>query len=1241
MKMCIHELFETQAARTPDSMAVAFGGSSLSYGALNRRADELAGQLRALGVGPDVLVALFLERSLDMVVGMLAVLKAGGAYVPLDPAHPPARLAYMLEDAQPLILLTQKRLQPDLPPHRAQLLLIDGVAPLVPAPAAGPRPEPGHLAYVIYTSGSTGQPKGVEIEHRAVVNMLAAMQQRPGLAAADRMLAITTLTFDIAVLEIFLPLVCGAGVVIAPSATAGDGVALAGLIAQSGVSVMQATPATLRMLLQAGWGGVPGLKILCGGEAYTEELAGQVLARCGTLWNMYGPTETTVWSAVAELTAGRPVTMGPPIANTRFYVLDRALQLVPVGVPGELYIGGAGLARGYRRRPDLTAARFVTDPFAAAQGGLMYRTGDLVRRLSDGTLEFLGRLDHPARNGEAYKAFFRQLLGDVDEATAPFGVVNKQGDVSGRDEACLTLEPSLAEGLRTQADRLGVTPVSLFHLAWALVVARTSAREDVLFGTLLSGRTPEGTCSDREPGLFVNTLPVRVVLHDTPLEQAVRDVHAQLTQLRRQLYAPVSLVQECSALPAPALFSALLNVRYEAGGATPEVESRLPWQGAEPRNIALTSHPCTLTVEDIGRNVTLYAQVSARIAAERICAFMRNTLENMLETLETKPGTPVYAIEMLPSAERHQLLHGWNATPAALPANEYVHELFEAQAEKTPEAIAVTFEDRQLSYAELNRRANQLAHHLIASGLRPEARVAIVLERRLELVVAMLAILKAGGAFVPIDPAYPAERLSFMIEDSTPAILLTQRSVLPVLGPLPDELAVFTLDDPAPLWATLPATNPERSSTGVTSANLAYVIYTSGSTGRPKGVLIEHGPLALHCRECQEFYELTPEDRVLQFASPSFDASIEQILPPLLSGARVVLRDAQIWTPNEFQQKLAELGLTVINLPPAFWQQLAEQWAHAAEPVSAHAVRLVIIGGDAMSVQTLRQWQQTKFNEVRLLNAYGPTETVITATSFEIPALEPGQAPLERLPIGRPRGARQIYVLDRWRQLAPVGVAGELHIGGSALARGYHNRGELTEEKFIADPFRPEVGARLYRTGDLARYLPDGNIEFLGRIDQQVKLRGFRIELGEIEVRLREYAAIREAVVLLREDAAGNKRLVAYYVALNHEPIDAKQLRSHLAASLPEYMVPASYVRLDALPLTPNGKLDRKALPAPDGEAYSSRRYEAPQGKTEILLATIWAELLKRDRVGRHDNFFELGGHSLLAVRVLSRLQNS
>jgi len=398
---CIDEAFREQAALTPDAAALRFGRETLTYQNLSQRAGALAHRLRARGVGPDVLVGLFVERSADMVVAMLGVLMAGGAYVPLDPTYPAKRIAYVLADAKPLVILTHRRLQSALPRHQARVIIIDDDAPDshddMPAKSAAAARSANDLAYVIYTSGSTGEPKGVEIPHRAVTNMLASMQRKPGLTSADTMLAITTLAFDIAVLEIFLPLVCGACVVVAPSETTADGEALASLIEQARISIMQATPATLRMLLEAGWNGAPSLKILCGGEAWPADLASQLLPRCASLWNMYGPTETTVWSAVSQVEPGAQIVIGAPIANTRFYVLNGARELVPVGVPGELYIGGAGLARGYFNRPELTAERFTKDPFVDRPQARIYRTGDLVRRLADGTLEFMGRVDHQVK----------------------------------------------------------------------------------------------------------------------------------------------------------------------------------------------------------------------------------------------------------------------------------------------------------------------------------------------------------------------------------------------------------------------------------------------------------------------------------------------------------------------------------------------------------------------------------------------------------------------------------------------------------------------------------------------------------------------------------------------------------------------------------------------------------------------------------------------------------------------------
>jgi amino acid adenylation domain-containing protein len=457
-------------------------------------------------------------------------------------------------------------------------------------------------------------------------------------------------------------------------------------------------------------------------------------------------------------------------------------------------------------------------------------------------------------------------------------------------------------------------------------------------------------------------------------------------------------------------------------------------------------------------------------------------------------------------------------------------------------------------------------------------------------------------------------------------------------------------------WKTI-AQEPEKNpDSQVTAENLAYVIYTSGSTGKPKGVLINHGSIAHHCRDIIQHYELTANDRVLQFASLNFDAALEQILPTLMVGARLVVRDAEIWTGRDLQQQISDEGLTIVNLPPAYWHQWIQEWANGKEPPAPEQLRLVIVGGDAISSESLNVWQQLPLSSVRLLNAYGPTETTITATTYEIPGQSQSSEALKRIPIGRPLANRRAYILDKHGSPVPIGVPGELHLGGAGVARGYLRRPELTAEKFLPDPFRrwqkgdsaichpPSAtasGAQLYKTGDLARYLLDGNIEFLGRADHQVKIRGFRIELGEIEAVLRQHAAVSETAVVARGDRPGDKRLVAYYVPATETAPTSSELRGYLQEKLPEYMVPSALVAIAALPLTPSGKLDRRALPTPDAERTELETiYTAPRTPTEETLVEIWAQVIGVERVGIHHNFFELGGHSLLATQLISRVRS-
>jgi amino acid adenylation domain-containing protein len=524
-----------------------------------------------------------------------------------------------------------------------------------------------------------------------------------------------------------------------------------------------------------------------------------------------------------------------------------------------------------------------------------------------------------------------------------------------------------------------------------------------------------------------------------------------------------------------------------------------------------------------------------------------------------------------------------------------------------------------------------VAHSLKGLGINPDDRVAICTERSLEMIIGILGILKAGGAYVPLDPASPSERLRYMLEDSAPAALLTQAHLQERFGPLPSGLGVLDLDR-AFARSSQPESNLEGLCAGLDPEHLAYVIYTSGSTGAPKGVMISHRGVCNQIAALQVQCATSPQDRILQFASITFDASVEEIFSALLSGATLVLRTND-WLAGsqEFWSLVERRAITVVDLPTRFWSQIVEDRV-ARIPLS---LRLLIIGGEAVERKALADWFAGSGYRPPLLNSYGPTEATVNTT---LGAISPDSSKWGS--IGRPLGNMRTYILDGSGEPAPVGVRGEMYIAGASLSRGYLNRPELTAERFIADRFSPQAGGRMYRTGDIARFLPGGNIEFLGRNDFQIKIRGYRIELGEIDARLGEQAGVAEAVVVALEDGDGQKRLVGYYTEREgwEGKLQAEKLRAGMAEKLPEYMVPAAYVRVQKMPWTVSGKLDREKLPAPDENALAAPRYEAPQSEMEVLLARVWSEVLKVDRAGRNDNFFQRGGHSLLTMRVVHLL---
>ncbi|WP_158621682.1 non-ribosomal peptide synthetase [Corallococcus aberystwythensis] len=1607
----VHVHFAQQARRTPDAVALVLGDASLTYAALDSRANQLAWHLRALGVVPGARVGLAVERSFELVTALLAILKVGAAYVPVDRNAPVERIAALLDDAGVSVTLTHQPFAHLLPASGARVLLDAQQDTLASMPTHAPelRVDGEALAYVMFTSGSTGRPKGVCVPHRGITRLvLGSTFMRFG--PEEVWLQFAPVAFDAATLEIWGALLHGAKLVLTPP-HALSLEELAGQLRHHRVTALFMTTALFEQMVLHQAEALAGVRqVLTGGEVMPWPRMRDHLARLpegATVVHAYGPTENTTFSTTLTLNRGTrvegPVSIGRPIPNATTYVLDAHLQPVPVGVAGEVYVGGQGLAWGYLHRPELTAERFVPHPFASTPGERLYRTGDKARWLADGTLDFLGRFDFQVKvrgfrielgeieaalrqletvkeavvvaKGEgtekrlvayvapkdgatlevdALKAHLRQRLteamvpgvmvllealplnanGKVDRKALPEPESATSGGtyVAPRTELEAKLAAIWAEVLRVP--RVGVkddffalgghsllaTQVvsrvraetgaelplralfeapsveALASRIEAALQARQGARRPALVPVPRNGPLPLSFAQQRlwfldrlHPGSVHYNIPAALRL-DGPLDtgalarglqelvhrhEALRTTfharadgepfqhphpHAELpltqvdlshlpeaeqdAEARRRaveealipfdltraplmratllrlsarrhvllvtLHHIVSdgwsnrvLVEELTALhaafskgqPSPLPPLALQYADYAAwqrgwlqgdvleqqlgwwkqqlagvphalelptdkprpavqtyrGAQVPVVLSQAVTRGikalcqqevATPfmallalwqvllalysgqedfavgspiagreegeleglvgffvntlalrarvdrrgsfrqllrrvKEVALGAYahqdlPFERLVEALrparapsraplfqvlfstrdtaprspaGEELTLrplnaegttakfdlelsLAESPDGFAGElvydtalfepRTAARMAEHFRTLAEALVARPEAPLDSVALLTAEERQRVLVEWNATVAEYPRESTLPEVFAQVVARFPEKVAVEFGDARLTYRQLDERANRLAWHLRSLGVGTDSRVAVALERSLELVVSLVAILKAGAAYVPLDPAYPRARLEAMVEDARPHVLLTSRALLPQLphaALLPVVLEEVSLD-------ALPSHAPPSSAL---PQSLAYIDFTSGSTGRPKGVGTPHAGV-LRTLFGVDYAHFGPNETLLMMAPLAFDASTFEVWGALLHGARLAVFPPHPPTdPHELERVLVRHGVTTLWLTVGLFTQLVDSHLPALR-----SLRQVLTGGDVISAPHVRKVLEQL--SIPVTAAYGPTETTVFATCHRFThASQVGAS----TPLGRPLGNTQVYVLDASGQPVPPGIQGELYVGGDGLARGYVGQPVLTAERFVPNPFSSTPGARLYRTGDLGRWRDDGVLEFLGRADAQVKVRGFRIELAEIEAALLAHADVREAVVMAREDVPGDKRLVAYVVA--PESLDVAELRSFLKQRLPDYMVPSTVSRLEALPLTSNGKVDRKALPAP--EASASGAYVAPRTPLEEQLAWSFAEVLRVPRVSVTDNFFELGGHSLLALRLMASIR--
>ncbi|MDX6384576.1 MAG: hypothetical protein QOK48_2149, partial [Blastocatellia bacterium] len=830
----------------------------------------------------------------------------------------------------------------------------------------------------------------------------------------------------------------------------------------------------------------------------------------------------------------------------------------------------------------------------------------------------------------------KQMAGAAPVLDLPtdYARPEKQNVQGAQDSVLLPANLTAAIAKLSRAE--GATLFMTLLAAFQTLLFRYSGQEDIVVGSPVAGRSMLET--EELIGSFVNTLALRADLagkpsfrefigrvrtttlgafanQDVPFAKLVEELNPERKSNRTPLFQTMFVLQNTPASDMAVEGLTLTPLKV------PDEKSKFD---------------LTLEAEEEADGLRLGFEYNAELFRPETISRMLGHFQNLLQAIVVNPDQRVTELPLLTDSEQDQILNGWNGNRRAFPQNSSIHTLFEAQVEKTPAAIAVEFQGESLTYRQLNQRANQLAHALRSRGIGPDKLVGICVHRSFEMLVGMLGVLKAGGAYVPLDPANPADRLAFMIEDADLSLVLTQKQLvndIPVAG------AKFLCLDSD--WADIHNENDSNPTPIAGPENLAYVIYTSGSTGNPKGVMIEHRSLVNFTVTSAAAYAISPMDRVLQFASLSFDLSVEEIFPTLTHGATLVLRtDEMISSARDFMHFSDAWGITVLDLPTAYWHELSDALTDV-DLTLPEAVRLVIIGGEKAAFDRVSAWHKRVRKGVRLVNTYGPTETTVAVTMCDL-GPEDESFKLNTIPIGRPFANTTAYVLDQTLRPVPIGAPGELYIGGPGVARGYVKRPDLTTEKFIQDPFSEEPKARLYRTGDLVRYRPNGNIEFLGRIDNQIKIRGFRVELEEIEQALRTQEGVADCVVALHEDSEGDKRLFAYVVPTAGRKLTTIDLRNLLKTRLPSYMIPAAFEVIDALPLLPSGKINRRALPAPRFTRNDAEEsFVAPRTPIERLLAAEWCDVLKLDRVGIHDNFFELGGHSLLAAKVVSRVRGS